>query len=160
MWEDTGECPKAYFEAYFKTTYCLWEWKLISTVLCMKIYGGQSNFDHGVKVRSLGKFSITFQCPKYPSFSACCAKFSICVFYLFGFCLLSFCLSVCQFNTVWSPCSFNLTVSCRSPNWFFSSALSANLSQFLPSKSEHHITITQFACGHDDFSAGLSLGLW
>lgn len=31
--------------------------------------------------------------------------------------------------------------------------------QFLPSKSEHHKTVTQFAGGHADFSAGLSLGL-
>lgn len=66
----------------------------------MKICRGESNFGHGVKVRSLAKFSIAFQCPHYPSFTACCPKLSICIFHLFDFCLLSFCLSVCQFNTV------------------------------------------------------------
>lgn len=66
----------------------------------MEICGGQSNFGRGVKVRSLAKFSIAFQRPHYPSFAACCPKLSICVFHIFDFCLLSFCLSVCQFNTV------------------------------------------------------------
>lgn len=145
--------------------YCLWESKAFCAALWVKIYRRWTNFDHLLVVwtfESLAKFSIAFQCPHYPFFSASCSNLppSASCTWLTSTCYRFVCLLSVQ-HSLWSSRIFNHMVFCRSPNWILSSVVTVKLS--CQATSVHALkwwTPHNHQTEHAGFSVDLSLGLW